>query len=191
MPALLRIAPHGDSLVAKNCRANANKIVFTAKESRKDDEKPCGPSEFGGRTDDENTCDTREFGGSAVASPTRSRARRRPRVGRNGPEPSLGSGFFRFGAFGGAGGLVVAGGVKDQIAEQFAGGGFDDSDVEVVDEDQDAGSGVGSGVGSADADVVQAAGHAQRDGAGRIDAVGWTRSWVSVRVPGFALGRAW
>jgi hypothetical protein len=46
--------------------------------------------------------------------------------------------------------------VEDQIAEQFAGGGFDDSDVEVVDEDQDA----GSGVGSADADVVQAAGHA-------------------------------
>ena len=52
-------------------------------------------------------------------------------------------------------------------AEQSAGGGFDDSDVEVVDEDQDA----GSGVGSADADVVQAAGHAQRDGAGLIDAV--------------------
>jgi hypothetical protein len=47
------------------------------------------------------------------------------------------------------------------------GGGFDDSDVEVVDEDQ----GAGSGVGSADADVVQA-GHSQRDGAGLIDAVG-------------------
>jgi len=29
----------------------------------------------------------------------------------------------------------------------------------------------GSGVGSADADVVQAAGHSQRDGAGLIDAV--------------------
>jgi hypothetical protein len=54
-----------------------------------------------------------------------------------------------------------------EIAEQSAGGGFDDSDVEVVDEDQDA----GSGVGPADADVVQAAGHAQRDGAGLIDAV--------------------
>jgi hypothetical protein len=51
--------------------------------------------------------------------------------------------------------LIVAGGVENQIAEQFAGGGFDDSDVEVVDEDQDA----GSGVGSADADVVQAGGH--------------------------------
>ena len=68
--------------------------------------------------------------------------------------------------FGGAGGLVVAGGAEDQIAEQFAGGGFDDSDVEVVDEDQDA----GSGVGSADADVVRAAGHSQRGGAGLIDA---------------------
>jgi hypothetical protein len=30
----------------------------------------------------------------------------------------------------------------------------------------------GSGVGSADADVVQAAGHSQRDGAALIDAVG-------------------
>jgi hypothetical protein len=37
-----------------------------------------------------------------------------------------------------------------------------------VDEDQDA----GSGVGSADADVVQAPGHAQRDGAGLVDAAG-------------------
>jgi hypothetical protein len=50
----------------------------------------------------------------------------------------------------------------------FAGGGFDDSDVDVVDEDQDA----GSGVGFADADVVQAAGDAQGDGAGLVDAVG-------------------
>jgi hypothetical protein len=55
---------------------------------------------------------------------------------------------------------------------------------DVVDEDQDA----GSGVGSADADVVQAPGHAQRDGAGLIDAVG---ADAVVRVPGFALGRAW
>ena len=50
----------------------------------------------------------------------------------------------------------------------FAGGGFDDSDVDVVDEDQDA----GSGVGLPDADVVQAAGDAQGDGAGLVDAVG-------------------
>jgi hypothetical protein len=45
-------------------------------------------------------------------------------------------GFFGW-AFWGAGGLVVAGGVEDQIAEQFARGGFDDSDAEVAD---DAGS---------------------------------------------------
>jgi hypothetical protein len=49
----------------------------------------------------------------------------------------------------------------------------------------------GSGLGSADADVVQAAGHSQRDGAGLIDAVGADAVVVSVRVPGFALGRAW
>jgi hypothetical protein len=44
--------------------------------------------------------------------------------------------------------LVALGGVEDQVAEEFAGGGVDDADVEVVDQDQDA----GSGVGSADAD---------------------------------------
>jgi hypothetical protein len=43
----------------------------------------------------------------------------------------------------------------------------DDSDVEVLDEDQDA----GAGIGSADADVVQAAGDAQGDDAGLVDAV--------------------
>jgi hypothetical protein len=46
--------------------------------------------------------------------------------------------------------LVVAGGVEDEVAQEFAGGGVDDSDVEVLDEDQDA----DAGVGSADADVV-------------------------------------
>ena len=51
-------------------------------------------------------------------------------------------------------GLVVAVGVDDQFAEEFAGGGVDDADVEVLDEQDDA----GSGVGSADADVVQSAG---------------------------------
>jgi hypothetical protein len=40
--------------------------------------------------------------------------------------------------------------------------------VQVLDEEQD----VGSGVGPADADVVQAAGHAQRDAAGLVDLVG-------------------
>jgi hypothetical protein len=59
--------------------------------------------------------------------------------------------------------------------------------VEVVDENQDA----GSGVGSADADVVQAPGHVQRDGAGLIDAVG-ADAVVGVGAgAGFALGRAW
>jgi hypothetical protein len=49
----------------------------------------------------------------------------------------------------------------------------------------------GSGVGSADADVVQAAGHSQRDGAGLIDAVG-ADAVVGVGAgAGFALGRAW
>ena len=70
-----------------------------------------------------------------------------------------------------AGGLVVAAGVDGQFAEEFAGGGVDDADVEVVDEHEHVGSGVGSGVGSSDADVVEAAGHAQGDHAGGVDAV--------------------
>ena len=41
-------------------------------------------------------------------------------------------GLFPLGASWGAGGLVVAGGVGDEV---FAGGGVDDSDVEVLDED--------------------------------------------------------
>jgi hypothetical protein len=70
-------------------------------------------------------------------------------------------------SWGPAGGLVVAGGVEGELAEEFAGGGVDDADVEVVDEDQD----VGSGVGSPDADVVQAAGVAEGDHAGVVDPV--------------------
>jgi hypothetical protein len=46
--------------------------------------------------------------------------------------------------------LVVASGVDDEVAEEMAGGGVNDFDVEVVDEQQD----VGSGVGSAVADVA-------------------------------------
>src|SRR5262249_25124910 len=53
-------------------------------------------------------------------------------------------------------------------AEQFAGGGVDDADVQVLDEQQD----VGSGVGSAGADVVELAGVAEGDGAGFADDVG-------------------
>ena len=67
-----------------------------------------------------------------------------------------------------AGGLVVAGGVEGELAEEFAGGGVDDPDVEVLDEDQD----VGSGVGSPDADVVEPAVDSQCDHAGVVDAVG-------------------
>src|ERR1700757_881641 len=47
-----------------------------------------------------------------------------------------------------AGGLVDAGGVEGELAEEFSGGGVDDADFQVVDEQEDA----GSGVGSADAD---------------------------------------
>jgi len=71
------------------------------------------------------------------------------------------------GAFGSAGGLIVAAGVDGEFSEQFAGGGVDDGDVEVVDEHQD----VGSCVGSADSDVVHAACDAQGDAAGFVDFV--------------------
>ena len=47
--------------------------------------------------------------------------------------------------------MVAAGGVEGETAEDLAGGGVDDADVEVGDEHDDA----GSGVGSADGDVVQ------------------------------------
>ena len=66
-----------------------------------------------------------------------------------------------------AGGLVVAAGVDGQFAEEFAGGGVDDADVQVVDEHDD----VGSGVGSSDPDVVEFAGDAEGDDAGFVDAV--------------------
>ncbi len=62
---------------------------------------------------------------------------------------------------------VVAGGVGDEVAQEFAGGGLDDADVEVVDQQQDG----GSGVGPADADVMQAAADAEGDGSGVVDAV--------------------
>ena len=43
-----------------------------------------------------------------------------------------------------AGGLVVAVGVEDELAQELAGAGVDDADVQVLDEEQDAGSGVRS-----------------------------------------------
>ena len=52
-----------------------------------------------------------------------------------------------------SGGLVVAGGVEGQFAQEFAGGRVDNPDVQVLDKHQDG----GPGVGSPDADVVQAA----------------------------------
>jgi hypothetical protein len=55
--------------------------------------------------------------------------------------------------------LVALGWVEDELAEEFAGCGIDDPDVQVLDEDQDA----GSGVGSADVDGVELALVAQGD----------------------------
>ena len=50
------------------------------------------------------------------------------------------------GAWWSAGGLVVAGGVEDEFAEELTGGGVDDPDVQGVDEQQDVGSGVARSV---------------------------------------------
>jgi hypothetical protein len=80
---------------------------------------------------------------------------------------SVRSSAFRGWAGWAAGGLVVPTWIEDQVAEELAGGGVDDADVQVLDEEQD----VGSGVGSADADVVQAAGQAQGDAAGLVERV--------------------
>jgi hypothetical protein len=72
--------------------------------------------------------------------------------------------------------LVVASWVDDEVAQDLAGGGVDDGDVEVLDEQDD----VGSGVGSADADVAKAAGDAQGDAAGFVDLVAAGAVVVSV-----------
>ena len=47
----------------------------------------------------------------------------------------------RFGclSFRGVLGLVVLAGIDDELADEFAGGGVDDANVEVVDEQDDAG----------------------------------------------------
>jgi hypothetical protein len=88
-----------------------------------------------------------------------------------GDSPNLRSwvraGSFSGGALGCSGGLVVLGGVDDQLAEELPGGGVDHADVEVVDDQDD----VGSSVGSADTEVVQPAGHAEGDAAAVVDAV--------------------
>jgi hypothetical protein len=64
-----------------------------------------------------------------------------------------------------ASGLVIDGWVEDQFADDLAGGGVDDADVEAVNQHQDG----GSGVGSADADVVQSAFVAEADFAVAVD----------------------
>src|SRR5215207_3056651 len=66
-----------------------------------------------------------------------------------------------------ASGLVVPGGVEDELADQLAGVAADDADVQVVDEQSD----VGAAGGSAEADVVQSAVVAQGDGAAGVDGV--------------------
>ena len=116
---------------------------------------------------------------------------------RNDPEPTSGFGVLGRRGRGGsgrgswraAGGLVVAGGIEGEVAEEFVGGGVDDPDVQVLDQEQD----VGSGAGSADADVVELAAVAQGDRAVGIEPVGAdaVAGVVWSRLPGVALGRAW
>lgn len=68
------------------------------------------------------------------------------------------------GSFGAAGGLVVAGGVQGECAEDLRGGGVDDGDFQVLDAQSD--------VGSSDSDVVQFAVVSQGDYACFVDLVG-------------------
>ncbi len=63
---------------------------------------------------------------------------------------------------------AFAAGVEGELAQELAGGGVDDADVQVMDEHQDA----GSGVGPSDADVVEPAGVAEGELAVGVDAVG-------------------
>src|SRR5688572_9769429 len=66
-----------------------------------------------------------------------------------------------------SGALVALGCVEDQLAEELAGDGVDDPDLEVLGEDDDA----GSGVGSSDADGVHLALVTPGDLAGFVDLV--------------------
>ena len=75
--------------------------------------------------------------------------------------------FSGWWAWGSAEGLVVAVRVEGEVAEEFAGGGVDDADVQVGDEHEDG----GSGVFAAEADVVEAAVVAQGEASGLVDAV--------------------
>ena len=64
-------------------------------------------------------------------------------------------------------GLVIDGWVEHQLADELAGGGVDDANVEAVDQHQDG----DSGVSSADPDVVQPAVVAE----GEFGLTGWVR----------------
>ena len=64
--------------------------------------------------------------------------------------------------------LVVAGWVDDKFADELAGGGVDDADVQVLDQHQDR----GPGVFGAGADVVEFPVDAEGELAGRVSAVG-------------------
>ena len=87
---------------------------------------------------------------------------------RNDPEPLSGSGSFWLGAGWAAEWLVVAGRVDGQFADEVAGGGVDDPDVQVLDEHEDG----SPGVFVAGADVVELAVDAQGELAGRVGTVG-------------------
>ena len=78
-----------------------------------------------------------------------------------------GSGSLVFGASAACPWAGSCGRVEGELAQELAGGGADDADVQVVHERQDA----GSGVGPADATVVEFAAGAQGDGAGVADDV--------------------
>ena len=68
--------------------------------------------------------------------------------------------------------MVVLGGVEDEVAEELAGGGVHDADVQVLGDQDD----VGSGVGPADADVVESAVVSQGHHACFVDPIG--AHWV-------------
>ncbi len=71
------------------------------------------------------------------------------------------------------------------VADDFAGGGVDDADVEVVDEQDDG----GSVEGSSEADVVELAVDAEGDVAGVDAVVADAELGVGSWVAGVALGR--
>src|SRR6185437_7130033 len=102
-------------------------------------------------------------------------------------EPASGSWCFLWPAGWAAGGLVVPGRVEGELAQELAGAGVDDADVQVLDQEQDA----GSGVGAAGADVVEPAVVAEGNEPGGVDAVGAdTVVGVGGPVAGAGLGAA-